>query len=53
MKLKNNNNIRATTIRFTPKDLAVLKRLEEITGLQVAQVVRVALRNLLERLEKR
>jgi hypothetical protein len=46
------NNVKVSTVRFTQADLQVLQKLESLTGLKRAQVIRVALRNLLRRVEK-
>ena len=45
-------NVRKTTVHFRNSDLEVIKRLMDLTGLRLGQLIRVALRRYLERLEK-
>jgi hypothetical protein len=51
-RLPRDNNVKATTLRFTNGDLEVLAKLEELTGLRRNQIIRAALRIMLRKIEE-
>ena len=45
------SKVRVTCVRFTASDPKILEKLQSLTGLRVAHIIRYALRALLQRIE--
>jgi hypothetical protein len=43
--------VKVTCVRFTASDLEILEKLQSLTGLLLAHIIRYALRALLQRIE--